>query len=58
MSGRGDLYRRMAEIGLLGMTLPAAYGGSGADTLTWTLCQEELARASASVAHTQLSAAS
>ena len=36
------------------MTLPAAYGGSAADTVTWTLCQEELARASASVAHTQL----
>src|SRR5678815_5464028 len=50
----GDLYRRLAEIGLLGMTLPVAYGGSGADTLTWALCQEELARASASVAHTQL----
>ena len=49
-----DLYRRMAELGLLGMTLPAALGGSGADTVTWTLCQEELARASASVAHTQL----
>jgi alkylation response protein AidB-like acyl-CoA dehydrogenase len=49
-----DLYRRLAELGLLGMTLSAAYGGSAADTLTWTLCQEELARASASVAHTQL----
>ena len=49
-----DLYRRLAELGLLGMTLPGAYGGSGADTLAWTLCQEELARASASVAHTQL----
>ena len=49
-----DLYRRLAELGLLGMMLPVAYGGSGADTLTWTLCQEELARASAAVAHTQL----
>ena len=36
------------------MMLPVEYGGSGADTLTWTLCQEELARGSASVAHTQL----
>jgi len=25
-----DLYRRMADLGLLGMTLPAEYGGSGA----------------------------
>jgi len=49
-----DLYRRMAELGLLGMMLPVVYGGSGADTVTWVLCQEELARASAAVAHTQL----
>jgi len=49
-----DLYQRMADLGLLGMTLPAEYGGAGADTLTWTLCQEELARVSASVAHGQL----
>jgi alkylation response protein AidB-like acyl-CoA dehydrogenase len=49
-----DLYRRLADLGLLGMTLPPAYGGAGADTLTWTLCQEELAQASAAVAHAQL----
>jgi alkylation response protein AidB-like acyl-CoA dehydrogenase len=49
-----DLYRRLADLGLLGMTLPAGYGGAGADALTWTLCQEELARASAAVAHAQL----
>ena len=49
-----DLYRRLADLGLLGMTLPATYGGAGVDTLTWTLCQEELARGSAAVAHGQL----
>jgi alkylation response protein AidB-like acyl-CoA dehydrogenase len=49
-----DLYRRLADLGLLGLTLPAEYGGAAADTLTWTLCQEELARASAAVAHAQL----
>jgi alkylation response protein AidB-like acyl-CoA dehydrogenase len=49
-----DLYHRLADLGLLGLTLPAEYGGAGADTLTWTLCQEELAQASASVAHAQL----
>jgi alkylation response protein AidB-like acyl-CoA dehydrogenase len=49
-----DLYRRLADLGLLGMTLPATYGGAGVDTLTWTLCQEEIARGSASVAHGQL----
>jgi alkylation response protein AidB-like acyl-CoA dehydrogenase len=49
-----DLYRRLAGLGVLGMTLPPEYGGAGADTVTWTLCQEELARASAAVAHAQL----
>jgi alkylation response protein AidB-like acyl-CoA dehydrogenase len=49
-----DLYRRLADLGLLGLTLPAEYGGAGADMLTLTLCQEELAQASASVAHAQL----
>jgi alkylation response protein AidB-like acyl-CoA dehydrogenase len=50
----GDLYKRMAELGMLGMTLPAEYGGAGADTVTWSIVQEELARASAVVADAQL----
>lgn len=45
-----DIYRQMGELGFLSMTLPEEHGGSGADTLSWTLVQEELARASASVA--------
>ncbi len=45
-----DLYRQMGELGLLGMTLPTEYGGSGADTLSWAIAQEELARGSAAVA--------
>jgi alkylation response protein AidB-like acyl-CoA dehydrogenase len=49
-----DLYRRLADLGLLGLTLPAEHGGAGADMLTLTLCQEELAQASAAVAHAQL----
>jgi alkylation response protein AidB-like acyl-CoA dehydrogenase len=49
-----DLYRRMGELGLLGMTLPPEYGGAGADTMTWAIVQEELARASAAVADSQL----
>jgi alkylation response protein AidB-like acyl-CoA dehydrogenase len=49
-----DLYRRLADLGLLALTLPGEYGGAGADTVTWTLVQEELARASAAVAHAQL----
>lgn len=49
-----DLYRRMAELDLLGMTVPPEYGGAGADTLSWCVAQEELARASAVVADSQL----
>lgn len=48
------IYRRMAELGLLGMTLPDRYGGSGIDTLTWVTAQEELARGSACVADAQM----
>jgi alkylation response protein AidB-like acyl-CoA dehydrogenase len=49
-----DLYRRMGELGLLGMTLPPENGGAGAVTMTWAIVQEELARASAAVADSQL----
>ena len=48
------LYKRMGEIGLLAMTLPVEYGGSGADTISWSIVEEELARASAAVADAQL----
>lgn len=49
-----DLYGRMAELGILGMTLPPEYGGSGADTVSWAIAQEEMARASVVVADIQL----
>jgi alkylation response protein AidB-like acyl-CoA dehydrogenase len=49
-----DLYRRMSELGLLGMALPEQYGGAGADAVTWAIVQEELARGSAVVADAQL----
>src|SRR5262245_9109747 len=49
-----DLYKRMAELDILGMTVPPEYGGSGADTLSWCVAQEELARGSAVVADAQL----
>mgnify|MGYP001161916412 CR=1 FL=1 len=45
-----EIYRQMAELGLLAMTLPAEYGGSGASTMAWAVVQEELARGSAAVA--------
>lgn len=49
-----QIYGRMAELGLLAMTLPPEYGGSGADTVSWSIVEEELARASAAVADAQL----
>jgi len=49
-----DLWKRMAELGMLSMTLPPAYGGSGADTLSWAILQEEMSRASVVVADIQL----
>jgi alkylation response protein AidB-like acyl-CoA dehydrogenase len=49
-----DLYKRMAELDILGMTVPPEYGGSGADTVSWCIAQEELARGAAAVADSQL----
>ena len=45
-----QLYGEMAGLGLLAMTLPEALGGIGANTLAWSVVQEELARGSAAVA--------
>ncbi|AEB11272.1 Butyryl-CoA dehydrogenase [Marinithermus hydrothermalis DSM 14884] len=42
--------RKMAELGLLGMTTPEAWGGAGLDTVTWALAMEEIAAADPSVA--------
>ena len=49
-----ELYRRLAALGLLGMTLPPEYGGSGADTVSWAIAEEELARACPALADAQL----
>ncbi len=40
--------KRMGELGLLGVTVPAEYGGPGADYVSFALVAEELARACAS----------
>jgi alkylation response protein AidB-like acyl-CoA dehydrogenase len=42
----------LSELGLLGMSIPEAYGGAGLDSLTVILAVEELARGSASLAVT------
>src|SRR4051794_41657709 len=42
----------MAELGLMGMTIPEEYGGGGADTLAYAIAVEELTRIDSSVAIT------
>ncbi len=44
------IWRRMGDLGLLGITLPEAFGGGGADLLTGALVGEEVAKGSASLA--------
>lgn len=45
-----DLYRQMAELGLFGITVPAEYGGLGADCRAYAIVMEELSRGYASIA--------
>ncbi|HEY8646531.1 MAG TPA: acyl-CoA dehydrogenase family protein [Gaiellaceae bacterium] len=47
-----DLVAELAELGLMGMTIPEEYGGAGADTLSYAICVEELTRIDSSVAIT------
>jgi alkylation response protein AidB-like acyl-CoA dehydrogenase len=47
-----DLVAGMAELGLMGMTIPEEYGGAGADTVAYAIAVEELARVDSSVAIT------
>jgi alkylation response protein AidB-like acyl-CoA dehydrogenase len=46
------LVAELAELGLMGMTIPEEYGGGGADTLSYAIAVEELARVDSSVAIT------
>ena len=47
-----DLFQRMADVGLLGLPFPAAYGGSDADYHALVIALEEVARVSGSMAIT------
>ena len=54
-----ELVAKMGELGLMGIPFAEEYGGGGADTLSYALCVEELARVDSSVcitlaAHTSL----
>ena len=47
-----DLVAELAGLGLMGMPIPEEYGGGGADTLSYAIAIEELARVDSSVAIT------
>jgi short/branched chain acyl-CoA dehydrogenase len=47
-----ELVAKLGELGLMGIPFPAEYGGGGADTLSYALAVEELARIDSSVAIT------
>ena len=42
------LVKRLGELGLLGVTVPEAWGGAGMDTVSYVLATEEISRACAS----------
>ena len=45
-----ETFAEMAELGLMGLPVPEAYGGAGADYLTYVIAIEELARVCGSTA--------
>jgi len=47
-----ELIAELAELGLMGMTVPEEYGGAGADALSYAIAIEELTRIDSSVAIT------
>jgi short/branched chain acyl-CoA dehydrogenase len=47
-----EIVAELAELGLMGMTIPEEYGGAGTDTLSYAIAIEELTRIDSSVAIT------
>ncbi len=47
-----EIVAELADLGLMGMTIPEDYGGGGTDTISYALAIEELARIDSSVAVT------
>ena len=43
-----DILKKMAQLGLLGIIIPAEYGGAGADTISYALVIEEISKKCAS----------
>jgi len=50
-----ETIRKMADLGLLGLPITEEYGGSGADTISYAIAVEEVARACGSTAITMAS---
>src|SRR5213592_2579033 len=44
-----EIVAKLGELGLMGIPFPEEYGGGGADTLTYAIAIEELARVDSSV---------
>src|SRR5262245_32298257 len=45
-----ETFRKMGQLGLMGVAVPEAYGGAGADSVSAALAIEEVARACGSTA--------
>ena len=43
-----EMFKKMGEIGFMGLTVPAEYGGTGTDAISYSITIEELSRACAS----------
>jgi len=43
-----EMFKKMGEIGFMGLTIPAEYGGTGTDMVSYAITIEELSRACAS----------
>ncbi|MEK7872477.1 MAG: acyl-CoA dehydrogenase family protein, partial [Chloroflexota bacterium] len=44
-----DIIRKLGELGVMGLPFPEKYGGGGADTISYIIALEELARVDSSV---------
>jgi alkylation response protein AidB-like acyl-CoA dehydrogenase len=47
-----EIVPKLAALGLLGIRIPAEYGGSGMDTVSYAICVEEIAKVDGSLALT------
>ncbi len=47
-----EIVAKLGELGLMGIPFPERYGGGGGDSLSYTICVEELTRVDSSVAIT------